>query len=113
MVLVCKTAPGKIARHHVLNDIFWPAFGAAWIPAVKEPSGLDRQDGKRPDGLTLTHWHGGRSFVWDVTVVSPLAASYTLTEQPQTPVGLQWPIWQQPGKQRNTRPYLQHTGSSL
>ena len=62
MVLVCKTAPGKIARHHVLNDIFWTAFGAAWIPAVKEPSGLDRQDGKRPDGLTLTHWHGGRSF---------------------------------------------------
>ena len=38
--------------------------------------GLDRQDGKRPDGLTLIPWHGGRSLVWDVTVVSPLAASY-------------------------------------
>ena len=27
--MVCKKAPGKIARHHVLHDIIWPAFGAA------------------------------------------------------------------------------------
>ena len=72
----CKKAPGKIARHHVFNDIIWRAVGAAGIPAVKESSGLDRQDGKRPDGLTLISWYGGRSLVWDVTVVSPLAASY-------------------------------------
>jgi len=40
------------------------------------PLGLETQDGKRPDGLTLIPLHGGRSLVWDVTVVSPLAASY-------------------------------------
>ena len=74
--MVCKKAPGKIARHHVFNDIIWRAVGAAGIPAVKEPSGLERQDGKRPDGLTIISWHGGHSLVWDVTVVSPLAASY-------------------------------------
>jgi len=74
--MVCKKAPGKIARHHVFNDIILRAVGAAGIPAVKERSGLDRQDGKRPDGLTLIPWHGGRSLVWDLTVVSPLAASY-------------------------------------
>jgi len=73
--MVCKKALGKIARHHVLSDIIWRAFGAAGIPAVKEPSGLDRQDGKRPGGLTLIPWQGGCSLVWDVTVVSPLAAS--------------------------------------
>jgi len=49
---------------------------AAGIPAVKEPSELERQDGKRPDGLILIPWQDGRSLVWDVTVVSPLAASY-------------------------------------
>jgi len=27
--MVCKKARGKIARHHVLHDIIWPAFGAA------------------------------------------------------------------------------------
>jgi len=57
------------------NNHHLAAFGAAGILAVKEPSGLDRQDGKRPDGLTLIPWHGGRSLVWDVTA-SPLAASY-------------------------------------
>ena len=36
--MVCKKTPGKIARHHVLNDIIWRAFGAAGIPAVKEQS---------------------------------------------------------------------------
>jgi len=50
--MVCKKAPRKIARHHVLNDIIWRAFGAAGIPAVKEPFGLDSQDGKRPDAVT-------------------------------------------------------------
>jgi len=71
--MVCKKAPGKIARKRVFNDIIWRAVGAAGIPAVKEPSGLDRQDGKRPDRLTLIPWHGGRSLVWDVTVVSPFS----------------------------------------
>ena len=53
-------------RHHVFNDIIWRAFGAAGIPAVKEPSGLDRQDGKRPDELTLIPWHSGHSLVWEL-----------------------------------------------
>ena len=48
----------------------------AEIPAVKEPKGLSRDDGKRPDGLTLVPWQSGRSATWDVTVVHTLAASY-------------------------------------
>ena len=69
--MVCKKAPGKHARHHALN-----AFGTASIPAVKEPSGLCRNDGKRPDGLTLIPWQGGKPLVCDATVVTPLASSY-------------------------------------
>jgi len=37
---------------------------------------LYRQDGKRPDGLTLDRCQGGKSLAWDVTVVSTLAQSY-------------------------------------
>ena len=74
--MVCKKAPGKHARHHVLNDIIWRAFGTASIPAVKEPSGMCRNDGKRPDGFTLIPWQGGKPLVWDATVVTPLASSY-------------------------------------
>jgi len=42
----------------------------------KEPVGLTRLDGKRPDGLTLIPWQGGKSLTWYVTVVSTLADSY-------------------------------------
>ena len=61
-----KKALGKITRHHGLNDMIWRAFGAALIPAIKEPSGIDRQDGKRPDRLTLIPWQDGGSMIWNV-----------------------------------------------
>ena len=47
----------------------------AEIPSSKEPLGLSRDDGKRPDGHTLVPWHSGHSATWDVTVVHTLAAS--------------------------------------
>jgi len=37
---------------------------------------LVRQDGKRPDGLTLIPWQGGKLLAWDVTVVDMQAQSY-------------------------------------
>jgi len=43
---------------------------------TKEPTGLFRTDGKRPDGLTLVPWQSGKSLCWDVTVICPLAESY-------------------------------------
>jgi len=73
--MVCKKAPGKHTRHHALNDIM-RAFGTASIQAVKEPSLLYRNDEKRPSGLTLIPWQGGKPLVWDATVVNPLASSY-------------------------------------
>jgi len=85
-VMVCKNAPNRIARHQVLNDIIWRSLGSAGIPATKEPSGLVRQDGKRPDWLTLIPWQGGKSLAWDVTVVSMLAQSYV--DRAATGVGM-------------------------
>jgi len=48
---------------------------SADIPASKEPSGLTRRDGKRPDGLTLIPFQGGKPLVWDVTVTTSLVES--------------------------------------
>jgi len=44
------------------------------ISALKEPSGLLRTDGKRPDGVTLLPWKEGN--VRDVTMSDTLAQSY-------------------------------------
>jgi len=48
----------------------------AGIPSTKEPVGLSRVDGKRPDGLTLIPWQAGRCLIWDATVTDTSAASY-------------------------------------
>jgi len=73
---VSKKASGRSIRHHALNELVARAVSAAAIPNTMEPQGLCRCDGKRPDGLTLVPWQSGRSLVWDVTVVCPLADSY-------------------------------------
>ena len=74
--MVCKHAPGRIMRHHALNDVIARAFASAGVPAMKEPTGLSRSDGRRPDGLTLLPWQTGKPLSWDVTVAATLADSY-------------------------------------
>src|SRR5277367_3954610 len=74
--LSCRRGSGRITRHQQLNDLLWRALGRAKIPAVKEPSGLARTDGKRPDSMSLIPWRMGRCLIWDVTVTDTLAASY-------------------------------------
>ena len=76
--LACRRSAGRITRHHALNDLVWRALGRANIPAVKEPVGLLRADGKRPDGLTLIPWQAGKCMTWDVTATDTLAESYLL-----------------------------------
>jgi len=73
--LACKRSSGRIGRHNFLNDIIWRAMNRANIPAVKEPQGLVRSDGKRPDGVTQIPWSEGKCVSWDVTVTDTLAAS--------------------------------------
>ena len=41
-----------------------------------EPTDLSREDGKRPDGMTLMPWQGGKNVTWDVTVTNTIADSY-------------------------------------
>jgi len=46
------------------------------VPVSKEPSGLSRSDGRRPDGLTPIQWRAGMSLIWDVLVFCTTADSY-------------------------------------
>jgi hypothetical protein len=68
-----------MTRHHHINDLIWRSLSRAGIPSTKEPTGLVRSDGKRPDGLTLIPWQGGKNLTWDVTVADTLAASHLPT----------------------------------
>lgn len=74
--LVCKKSKGRFPRHSELNDIVHRSLSSIHVPSTLEPVGLCRDDGKRPDGMTLVHWSHGRSLVWDCTCVDTLAATY-------------------------------------
>jgi len=73
--LACKRSAGRMGRHQYLNDIIWQAINRANVPAIKEPQGLVRSDGKRPDGVTQIPRSEGECVTWDVTVTDTLAAS--------------------------------------
>ena len=80
--LSCKNAKGTFPRHQHINNILQRALGSAQVAAVTEPPGLTRDDGRRPDGLTLFPWSQGRCLVWDYTCRDTLAPSNTnLTSQ--------------------------------
>ncbi len=48
-----------------------------FLLSVLEPSGMYRDDGKRPDGVTLSSWSKGKCLLWDATWANTLAKGYS------------------------------------
>ena len=59
-----------------MNDSIWRSVKKAQYPAVNEPVGLSRSDGKRPDGATMMPWTRGKPLAWDVTIPDTCTNSY-------------------------------------
>ena len=73
----------RFSRHSALNYIIKRSFSSAGFNAVLEPVGLDRGDGKCPDGMTVLPFSGGKCLIWDCTCVDyfyPSALALTATE---------------------------------
>ena len=76
--LSCKYSAGRHPRHAALNDVIRRALQSAGLPTVLEPLGVDRGDGKRPDGITVFPFSNGRSLCWDATCVDTFAESWVI-----------------------------------
>ena len=74
--LSCKYSAGRFPRHSAMNEVIKRALQKTGLPSVLEPSGLDRGDGSRPDGITVFPFSGGRSLVWDCTCVDTFAGAH-------------------------------------
>ena len=74
--LNCRWSEGRHHRHTALTDTINRAPSSAKIPARLEPSGLQRSDGKRPDGISVVPWKCGKLLVWDATCPDTFAPSY-------------------------------------
>jgi hypothetical protein len=76
--LSCSKSSGRFSRHTEINSIINRSLTSIHVISTLEPNGLSRDDGKRPDGMTLVPWIKGQPLVWDVTIVDTLADSYVL-----------------------------------
>ena len=74
--LSCKMSAGRLSRHNHINDVLQKGLRSAGVTAVREPAGLLRTDGKKPDGITLTPWRRGHCLVWDATCSDTFAPSH-------------------------------------
>src|SRR6218665_1514482 len=97
---------GRASRHYAINDIILRALQKADIPSSKEPLGLLRSDGKRPDGSTLVPWSAGKYITWDVTNVHTCAPSYIHRTSVMAGGRLSWPLF---GNRQNILTFLPHT----
>ena len=71
--LSCLKSAGRHPRHAHLNDVVRRSLSSAGFPAVLEPVGLDRGDGRRSDGLTVFPFREGKCLTWDATCVDTFA----------------------------------------
>jgi hypothetical protein len=81
--LSCAKSAGRFPRHAALNDVVKRALDSAGMYSVLEPVGLDRGDGRRPDGMTTFPYRCGRSLIWDATCTdtfSPNVLALSATE---------------------------------
>lgn len=73
--LSCARSAGRGPRHAAVNNTLSRALRTAGFPNMREPPGLYRDDGRRPDGMTLIPFEKGQPLVWDGTVTDSLKPS--------------------------------------
>ena len=56
--LSCHFSKGRRSRHTSLNNVINRALDTAKNPCHLKPSGLYRNDGKRPKGASMVPWRG-------------------------------------------------------
>ena len=89
--LSCRRSAGRLPRHAALNDVVKRALATAGIPSNLEPPGLDRGDGRRPDGMTVFPFKNGKPLVWDATCSDTFATTNVPTRHSNQHMQRIWP----------------------
>ena len=73
--LSCRFSAGRFPRHSAINNIIKRSLDTAGLHSILEPVGLDRGDGRRPDGVTSVSFKGGKALAWDATCADSFSTS--------------------------------------
>ena len=82
--LFCRYSAERLPRHANLNDVVKRALAVAGIPSWLEPVGLDRGDGRRPDGVTVFPYSRGRALCWDATCIDTFSQASLIASASRT-----------------------------
>ena len=72
--LSCRFIAGRFFRHAAISNIIKRSLDTAGLHAILEPVGLDRGDGRKPDGATSFPCKGGKALAWDSTCTDSFSA---------------------------------------
>ena len=73
--LSCRFSAGRFLKQSAINNIIKRSLDTAGLHSILEPVGLDRGDGRRPDGVTSFPFKGGKALTWDATCTDSFSAS--------------------------------------
>ena len=59
----------------MINNIIKRSLDTAGLHSILEPVGLDRGDGRRPDGMTSSPFKGGKALAWGATCTDSFSTS--------------------------------------
>ena len=71
--LSCQKSTGRHPRNSHTNDFIKITLVSRGIAATREPQGVSRSDGKRPDDMSMYLWKKGKLLLWDFTCGDTLA----------------------------------------
>ena len=74
--LACMFSAGRLAKHAELNDVVKRALQTSGVPCLLEPSSFSRDDGRKPDGITMFAYKHGKALCWDCTYVDTFECAY-------------------------------------
>ena len=76
--LSCRLNEGRLSRHAEINSIIKRCLGKIGLSSILELSGIDKSDGRRPDGITIFPWKHGKYLVWNATVIDAFSKSHII-----------------------------------
>ena len=73
-----KSYRGRLPRHPEINSIIKRFLEKIGLPSILEPTGLDKSDGRRPDGITTFPWKHGKYLIWEAKVVDAFTKTHII-----------------------------------
>ena len=74
--IACGYQGERNSRHNIIRDEIYNTAKAAGLRPTKEERGIIDEDESRPADVKIPMWIRGKDVAFDVTVCSPLSASY-------------------------------------